>query len=137
MGGGSGVGAMRKGDERAQPILREFRAGVGDSGSYPKSSSSLLASLRRSIPAALVERGSGRRREVALVGLGLVGADLRVHGDDLVLRGPCDLEIVTTAGETVSLPCEVDGAGEGRILVEFGRMHPSASVWLTRVLASN
>ena len=128
---------MRKGDERAQSILREGGGAVGDSGSYPKSTSSLLASLRYSIPASLVERTSGRQREVALVGLGLVGADLRIAGDDVVLRGPCDLVIETTPGEKVSLPCEVDGARDGRILVEFGRMHPSASVWLTRVLASN
>jgi hypothetical protein len=127
---------MRKGDERAELILREDHGAEGGSGSYPKPNDVLHQPLRRWIPAALVERSSGRRREVSLVGLGLVGADLVTLTDGPAVRTGCDLQIDGGSGEVITLPCEIERIEEGRILVEFGRMRPAASVWLTRILAS-
>lgn len=112
--------------------VRELAERSESSGAYPTIGPPLVG-LERSIAATLVDDATGVRRTVGVVRLGLIGAELATLADDVAVGQRFTL---TLADAGVTFPCEVHAVAEGHLRVEFGRMRPEASVWVTRLLAS-
>jgi hypothetical protein len=126
-------GASRPLMSAAKTRPEEPSARPDGSGTFPRTIAPLVP-LSRSVSATLVESASGRRRDVQVVSLGLVGAEVSADIEGIAAGSLCALELVDQ-GTDIALPCEVQEIGDGQLRIEFGRMRPHASVWITRLLA--